>query len=423
MWKFVVFLCALLATSNVAAQSPAVGPQEPAANLSECSPSQSNAPCKAEFGIFIVTNTIRGTTQKALDAANAQLQKDGRSSRVSIQSLQTYQPRRMQTQHLNQPNEWFIRVPYILTIKVTIPVTSDRRISIPLDINFTCDNWQTNNGQIVIRSSTGPASFEGGNILESVFNIGNFIDAQVRGAFVAPPPVTQQLPNSKCSTIGGSTSGTAQPDDDVVIWTVPRPLKPIGDVAATSAVEITFNRLKRLQARSAGGGILYRDVEDILLNVSANTSRQQKALKMREGDDVALSLPTIRLSPANFDSLVIVGNVEQPPNNPKDSAFATATKAQNYRPGTHVIRIPKWYSQPPGKGSTKPILLSVAAYELSYTVRHVSTGVIGPGAAGGAGAGAAGTGAAGTVTGGGTVQPVRPAIQKAAPATKLNQRQ
>lgn len=417
MWKQALFLSAVLVTTGAAAQSPAIGPQVPAATLANCNPTQSNAPCRSEFGIFIVTNTIRTTTQKVLDGANAEIQKRGHSSRVSIQSLQTFQPRRLQTQHLNQPNEWFIRVPYILTLKVSIPVTSDRTIGLPIDINFTCNNWQTNNGQIVIRSTTGPASFEGGNILESVFNVGNFIDAQVRGAFVAPPPVTQQLPNSKCSTIGASATGTAQTDDDVIIWTVPRTMKvPVTDVMATSAVEITFNRLKRLQARSTGGGILYRDVEDIFLNASANTAKQQKALKMREGDDVALNLPVIRLAPATFDQLVIIGNVEQPPNNPKDSAFFTATKAQNFQPGTRVLRIPKWYSQPPGKGSNKPILLSVAAYELSYTVRYIASDVLSQGGGGAGtkgGVGAAGT--AGASSGSGTKKPSKPTVLQRAP--------
>ena len=190
MWKLALFLIAVLATTGAAAQSPAVGPQEPAPGLANCNPSQSNRPCKSEFGLFIVTDMIRNTTQKVLDGANAEIQKRGHSSRVSIDALRSFAPRRQQTQHLNQPNEWFIRVPYMLTVKVTIPVTSDRRITIPLDIDFRCNNWQTGDGRIVLRSTTGPASFEGGNILESVFNVGNFIDAQVRNNFVQPPPVT-----------------------------------------------------------------------------------------------------------------------------------------------------------------------------------------------------------------------------------------
>ena len=404
MRKLVLFLIACLATSGAAAQSPAVGPPEPAANLSYCTPTKSNAPCKSDFALSIVTSMIRTMTQKVLDGANEELKKRGHSSRVSIETLRVNLPRRMQTQHLNQPNEWFIHAPYSLTVKVAIPVVADRRIHLPIDINVTCNNWHTDNGQVVVRSVTGPASFEGGSIIEDIFNIGNYIDSQVRKAFVAPPPVTQQLPNAKCVTIGVSNRGTAQPEDDILIWTVPGsgPKVPLQDVVAKpSSLEVTFNRLKRLNARSLGGAVLYKDVEDIFLNLSANTSRQQKALKMREGDDLALSLPVIRLDPAKSDTLVLVANVEQPPNNPKDSASVTATKAQNYRAGTHVVRIPKWYSLPPSKGNPKPTLLSLPAYELSYTVRYVPGGMAGVLDTGKGGAGAAGTGAA---TGGGAAK-------------------
>lgn len=376
MWKSAFLLSAMLAATSAAAQSPATGPQTPNMALPDCTPDRSNAPCKAELGVSLVTNMIRTIAQQNVDAANARLQQEGRSARASVQSLQMWGPQRTQTQFHNQPNSFHVRIPYILTIKIAIPVTSDRRIGLPIDINVFCSNWHTDNGQVVIHSRPGPASFEGGNILEDVFNVGNYIDSQVRAGFNAPLPTATAIPNSKCATIGASDFGTAQPEDDLLVWSVPRQQLRPGVAVALSGIEVTFDRLKRLPARALGGGILYKEVEDILLNAYANQSGQQKALSMREGEETALGLPAIRLEPAKYDTLVILGNIGQPPNNPRDSAFAVAAKAQNYRPGTHVLQIPKWYSQPPSAQNPKPSFISVPAYELTYTVRNLDSGTV-----------------------------------------------
>lgn len=376
MLKKIIILSGLLTATAAAAQSPPVGPPLPQTNLPVCTPSQSNAPCIAELGVFVLTNTIRNKAQERVDATNARLKAEGRSSRASIESLSQWRPHRSQTEMLNQPNSSLVRVPYILRIKVSIPATSDRHIGIPIDVNVFCDNWHTDNGSITVRSKPGPASFEGGNILEDVFNIGNYIDAQVRSGFSAPAPITMPIENTKCSTIGASDNGTETTNDDAVLWTVPRRFR-FPDVVSTPTIEVTFDRLKRLPARSLGGGVLYQPVEDILLNTYANYSARQSGLTMREGDDVPLSLPMVRLDARKFDTLVVLGNIEQPPNNPKDSAFTATAKAANYGPGSHVLQIPKWYSRPPDRWNPKPTFFRVPAYELSYTVRYTDRGLAG----------------------------------------------
>lgn len=370
-----LLLAALLlppAHTIAAAQPPASGPPPVNPTLANCTPSQNNAPCRAELGLFLVTNTIRTTAQAKVDATNQQLQAQGRSARASIESLRQWAPARLATDMPDRPNSWFVRVPYILTIKVAIPVTSDRHIGIPIDVNVFCENWQTTAGQIAVHARPGPASFEGGNILEDVFNVGNYIDGQVRSSFSAPSAMSIQIPNSTCIAISGSSQGTPDTGDDVVSWTAPRRiLAPTA--AARPTIEVTFNSLKRLQARSPGG-ILYGEVENILLNAYANTDGLQKPLTMREGDVAALNLPPIRMDAGKFDQLVVIGNIDQPPNNPKDSSFAAFPKSANYGPGAHTLQIPKWYSRPPDRFNRKPTWVSVPAYELAYTVRYLNTG-------------------------------------------------
>lgn len=367
MRKIVIVLTTMAATTGAAAQSQATGPRAPAANLPTCTPTKSNAPCKSEIGVSLVTNMVRTIAEREVAKANAGLAADGRRARVSLEGLPMWRtPERRPTRFWNRTNTWFVGFSYRLTLKVSIfgPIT--RRIFLPIDIEVFCNNWHTNNGQVVFHSRPGPANFSEGSFLEGVFNVANYIDSRVRAAFVAPLPVSVELPNSECATIGAANNGTQQGDDDSIVWSVPRPF-PGGVV--TSSIDVTFDRLKRLNARDFNGGIVYKEIENIRLNLYANYLSSQKELTMREGDDVALNLPAISLDPAKFDTLVVLGSAEQPPDNPKDSAFAVSTRAQNYRPGTHTIRIPKTFSMPPSITNRKPSFVTVPAYELRYTVR------------------------------------------------------
>jgi hypothetical protein len=82
-------------------------------------------------------------------------------------------------------------------------------------------------------------------------------------------------------------------------------------------------------------------------------------------------LPAVTLPASTYDKLVVIANVEQPPNNPRDSAFEVGARAQYYAPGPHQLVIPKWYWMPPDAFSRKPQLVSVPAYQLDYTVRYI----------------------------------------------------
>lgn len=367
--KKAILVGAFLSAATAAAQPAPVGPPP-------------NRTDTTQLPVSSLTSSVRNTAQTKVNQTNQSLQAQGKSSRASIESIQVMaRPRRVGTDTWNRPNSWHVRVPYMVTIKVDVPVTSDRHIHIPIDVNMFCDNWQTGQGLIVARSQPGPASFEGGNILEDVFNVGNFINSQVRNAFTPPLPVTTPLNLTKCNTIGATDLGTPSTDDDAIVWDVPRigPLRPPVDTAQTPTIEVTFDRLKRLRARRLPQNtVLYNDVETFLLNAFANYNQVQKSLTMREGDDVALNLPTVRLPAGTYENLVVIGNVEQPPNNPKDSAFAAATRAQNYAAGSHVLQIPKWYSRPPDRFHHTPTLTRTPAYELRYTVRYINPEILHP---------------------------------------------
>jgi hypothetical protein len=374
-----LFIIALFTATAAAAQPPAVGPAAPGTALPDCAPSQSNAPCKVELGTFLITNFINTIAQQNIAIANTTIQNQHLpvSVHVSIESLKAWAPQRTQTLFEKRPNDWYVHIPYILTAKVAITGTSDRHVGLPIDIGVYCSGWQTNNGTVQVHSTAGPASFEGGNILEAALHLQDLIDQKVRAGFSPPGPVSMAIPNSKCSTIGGSDLGTAATGDDIIVWTVPR--RRLVGAQLRPAIKITFDRLKRLVAHQPGDGVIYQPVENILLNAYANYAGEQKSLQMREGDDVALGLPPITLDSGTYDKLVIVGNVEQPPNNPKDSAFAAASRAQNFGAGSHVLQIPKWYSLPPDRFNRKPTLVPIPAYELQYTVQYHTIGTVSTG--------------------------------------------
>ena len=68
----------------------------------------------------------------------------------------------------------------IISVKVKIPVTSDRTISIPFALNLSCEDWHTGNGTVQIVGQTGPPSIEGGNIIEDVLMVRDLIDNLIR---------------------------------------------------------------------------------------------------------------------------------------------------------------------------------------------------------------------------------------------------
>src|SRR5205814_2008365 len=122
---------------------------------------------------------------------------------------------------------------------VNIPNLADRQIYIPLDLNLSCDGWQTGNGVVRIAAVPGPASIEGGNILEDIVFARDFITAQVKANFSAPSAFSQTLPNSPCVTIGASPS--TGPSDAFTFIAYDAPIrKSIGGVAAIPRLEITF---------------------------------------------------------------------------------------------------------------------------------------------------------------------------------------
>jgi hypothetical protein len=326
------------------------------------------------FPVTVIAGAVREKAEASVKLTNAILKADNKSYRLSVESVTARTGWRSQTVAINKPNSWCVLVPVHVKIKVDIPSAFDRRIFIPIDVKVFCDGWQRETGGMIIaRGEPGPASIEGGSTLE-LFGLRENIDGQVRAAYRANLPLPSVLSlGIKCSTLGYSKRGTASVLDDVVVWDVWKGTNLPGTTAINPTIEVTFDKLKRLQARRfPGNTILYKEVEEITFRGFANYSEVGKSfLSMREGDEMVLRLPAVKLDVQTFPTLVVIGNIEQPlGDSSRDSSFKVDARALNYSPGTHKLQIPKWFSEI-SRTTGKPLFSSTPAYELTYTVRFI----------------------------------------------------
>jgi len=329
-----------------------------------------------QIGVGILTGMVKTTVQQIVTDTNAELSRQGKSIRIQMLPFKFWSPSRMATQYTNRPNEWFVKIPTMIGINVDIPVVADRQIYYPLDLNLTCNGWQTNNGVVKVTAQPGPPSVEGGSILEDVIHIRDYVDSQVKSHLPQIAAVTQTIPNSQCVTLGASpNTGTSDPFA-FIAWDAPI-RRPIGGTVAIPRLEVSFIKLKRLRARG-NGALLYSPTENIMLDVYANfNERQSGDLTMKEDDEVTLNIRPIVFNAPLPNSLVVIANLNQQPlGSTQDSAFAAALRTANYSPGVHTLQIPKHYVIPPGPGHRKPIIATTPAYELTYNVNYASPSVI-----------------------------------------------
>jgi hypothetical protein len=329
-----------------------------------------------QIGVGILTGMVKSTVQQIVTDTNAELSRQGKSIRIQMLPFKFYSPLRLATEYTNRPNEWFIKIPTMIGINVDIPVAADRQIYYPLDLNLTCNGWQTGNGVIKVTAQPGPPSVEGGSIIEDVLHVRDYIDSQVRSHLPQMAAITQTIPNSQCVTLGASPgNGTADPFA-FIAWDAPI-RRPIGGTVAIPRLEVTFVKLKRLAARG-NGALLYSPTENIMLDVYANfNERQANNLTMKENDEIPLNIRTIVFNVPLPDSLVIIANINQLPlGSTQDSAFAAALRTASYSPGVHILQIPKHYVVPIGPGNRKPYIASTPAYELTYKVNYVLPSVM-----------------------------------------------
>jgi hypothetical protein len=332
---------------------------------------------KISLGVGVLTGIVKTKVAETVTKANEMIHQQTNKVTVEALPLKVYSPMRVATLYTNRPNQYYVKLPIDIAIKVRIDFTSDRMIYIPLDLNLSCEGWETGKGKVQIVAKTGPPSIEGGNIIEDVIRVRDYINNQIKSNLTLPGAIAVSVPNPSCITIGPSPSQSVGDPFAFIAYDPPFRLSPIRDVAMAPTIEVTFQRLKRLRARGIGT-ILYQTTENVMLETYANFVLHQSAVvTMREDDEVALTLPPSVVKASGLDSLVIIANIlQQPIGTPEDSAFNVSARTANFSPGAHTLQITKVYVEPPGPGHTKPLQIRVPAYELTYNVKYTNTGLV-----------------------------------------------
>ena len=322
---------------------------------------------KTQIGVGVITAIVKTELVKAVAQANDEIHKQTSHVTVEALPLRVFGPRRVATQFTNRPNENYVNLRMFIEVKVKIRFTTDRTITIPLNVKFSCAGWHTGSGTIQIVAETERSIIEGGNIIEDVIRVRDLVNNFIRSRLTLPNsfPVPTLL-NPSCVTIGASPGQFV--GDPFAFIAYDQPLRlPTNNLFRPSTITVKLQKLRRLRARDKDR-ILYQPIENILLETYANfATRQSAVLTMREDDEV--NLGPLVLNTSRFGQLVIIANIRhQPTGQPEDSAFAAFPATANFSPGTHKLQITKVFTEPPGPTHNKPVQIRVPAYELTYTV-------------------------------------------------------
>ena len=360
-WTFLLAVIVHLLLIETSFAQTAPPPLGPPTYRSQSSP---------QLGVGVLSGIVKTQIAEIVSQANDTIHKQTKKITVEALPLKVYSPMRVATLYTNRPNQYYAKLPMDIAIKVRIPVASDRTIYIPLELDLSCEGWETGKGTVQILAKTGPPSIEGGNIVEDVLRVRDVIDNLIKSKLTLPTGINVSLPNGECITIGPSPSQFVGDPFAFIAYDQPSRLGTIRDLRMAPSVEVTFQKLKRLRARG-NGAILYQTSESIIVDTYANFVRHQSpTLTMREDDEVTLNMPPSTVKTSGSDLLVIIANIlQQPTSQPEDSAFSASSRTANFSPGTHTLQIAKVYVEPPGPGHTKPLQIRVPAYELTYSVR------------------------------------------------------
>jgi len=323
-----------------------------------------------QFAVGLLANIVRAKVQDIVDKANVMIKSQTSLAHAQLKNVKVYPPFRAATDFKDRPNQYYIDVPMNVEVDVDITAAADRQIYFPLDLKISCDGWQTGDGTILIVAQPGPPSIEGGNIIEDILHVRDYIDSKIRQNLLLPGAISILLP-SPCETLGVvPRTGNDVPFSYVAFDPPSRPT--VISTAFAPTIQVKFLRLKRLVARG-NGGIIYNPTENILLSAFADFSYRQANLTMKEGDDVALNIAPVILKPPLFDKFVLIANItQQPSGQPEDSSYDVTPASANYSPGTHTVVITKTYVIPPSQVHSKPTFMTVPAYELTYSLDYAS---------------------------------------------------
>jgi hypothetical protein len=334
---------------------------------------------------FLIINTVKLTIQSTLDGINHRIDSlsdsTGVEAHISFSST-TYQPAMSATQYPDRPNQNVVRIPFIVSYDVTgiryhgLPYFS-RKLGQSIDVEVSCNNWFTNQGQVRTVSRADRPYLDGTSFGEDVLNffiahtLTDLVDSRLRqqlgGAITS---VTDSL--GACNRLGLDPGTEQQAYTDAAIYYKKVMVPP--HLPTPFDASVTFEKIKRLPAHTLNGEVLYNAMEDIQLLFYANQVLRTTHLDdMKEGEERALTMAPVELGRLGGSaSLVLILNVEQLTSFQRDTRFRVFTRESNFGNGTQTIVVQKTYWLPPQRlpdgRLTKPTEQRVDAYEITARV-------------------------------------------------------
>ncbi len=355
------------------AQPPAQGPNDPGPNANS-------------LPTALLTGLLKAKVEEVLATTNAELAaRNDFRARLSY-SFTEYAPHILATQHLDRPNQRYVRNAYIFTYNVTnmqkhtalgwISYPFSRKITQSIEVNVTCNRWFLSTGEITISAQGDPPYLDPNHsIPEQALNIfvngwladtiDSRIRAQLRNLGFSSGNISLGGP---CNTLGVATIAQGFPFNSVEYKKLPHPKF---DLPRLDDVTVKVLRIKRLRARDFYGQPLYSASEKIDVDFYVNQQGGfAGSFTMVEGSEAPITHAPIRFHrPSNSQNVVLIFNVRQT-NSPftVDSNYAVHLAGQNFGHGTHTIQVYKSYWMPPRPPINKPIKINVPAYEITYEI-------------------------------------------------------
>jgi hypothetical protein len=344
------------------AQPPAQGPAAPSPNA-------------FPFQHSGVTNILSTAVNQAIAGASKQL-----PGLVSLSwSYDTWSPSVFQTQFQDRPNEFYVKIPYILTYTASVPLVASLNFTQALDVDFYCEGWQTGQGKLTIKQVLYPPYFDQDqfSIPAEILQIPSLVNPVIQAALAQFPSGTQTSTTSQaCYSLGAS-------GDAYLVDLSPTTHRVGGASAVASALsEIRVRVLQVSRSTSAA----YEPLEKPSLYLWAGFSTMRLDLPpMVPGQTFVPTTNAVIQTPVPPDNgqLVLIADITYSDMMQEDSNYAVFGKSSNFGSGTQKLTTEKsWFM--PAQNGNKPYKVYVDGYAVTLQITtpgnlSIATGTTAPG--------------------------------------------
>ena len=346
---------AIFAAASANAQPPAQGPAAPSPNALGLQHSG-------------VTAILSKAVNQALSDASKKL-----PDVVSLSwTYDTWPPSMFQTQNTDRPNEFFVKMPYILSYTASLPVVGGLTITQALDVDVYCEGWQTGQGVLTIQQVLYPPYFDQSQftIPAEILQIPSLVNPVVQAALAKLPAGTSTTSTGQaCYSLGAS--------GDAYYFDL-SPTQKVSPVMAATTLQQMSVRVLRVDRSTTSN---YEPLETPSLYLWAGYSTLRLDLPpMAPGQSFVPTTNSVVETPVppSDGQLVLIADIVYNDLNSEDSTFAVFGKSSNFGAGTQQLTVQKsWFM--PAQNGNKPYRVYADGYYVTLQISGPpNTSTMGP---------------------------------------------